>query len=214
LGGNGQDCNGHGTHVATVGGATWGVAKQASLRAVRVLNCSGSGSNSGVIAGMNWVRTNGVRPAVANMSLGGGFSQAVNSAATSLANSGVFLAVAAGNGNANACNTSPASASGVFTVAASDRNDRRASFSNFCSCVEAYAPGVAIKSAWLNAGTNTISGTSMATPHVTGVAALFKSSNGDASSAAVSAALIDNATPGVISGNRSGTPNRLLFTAF
>lgn len=212
FGGNGQDCHGHGTHVAgTVAGATFGVAKSALPRAVRVLDCTGSGSNSGVIAGMNWVRQNGIHPAVANMSLGGGFSSSVNTAATNLANSGVFLAVAAGNSNTNACNTSPASAAGVFTTAASDKTDTRASFSNFGSCVEGYAPGVAIKSAWLNGGTNTISGTSMATPHVTGVAALYKGDNGDASSATIVNFVINNATTGVIVGNPAGTPNRLLF---
>jgi subtilisin family serine protease len=212
LGGNGQDCNGHGTHVAgTVGGSTFGVAKGAFLRAVRVLDCNGSGSNSGVIAGMNFVRQNSIHPAVANMSLGGGFSQAVNTAATNLVNSGVFLAVAAGNSNANACNSSPASATGVFTTAASDRTDLRASFSNFGACVEAYAPGVAIRSAWLNGGTNTISGTSMATPHVTGVGALYKGDNGDTSSATISNFIIAQATTGVIRSNPAGTPNRLLF---
>jgi subtilisin family serine protease len=215
LGGNGQDCNGHGTHVAgTVGGTTYGVAKQALLRAVRVLDCNGSGATSGVIAGMNWVRQNSIHPAVANMSLGGGLSQAVNTAATNLVNSGVFLAVAAGNSNANACNSSPASATGVFTVAASDKTDLRASFSNFGSCVEAYAPGVAIKSAWLNGTTNTISGTSMATPHVTGVGALYKSSRGDASASTISSFLLTNATMNAIRSNPSGTPNRLLFEAF
>jgi subtilisin family serine protease len=212
FGGNGQDCNGHGTHVAgTIGGSTWGVAKNALLRAVRVLNCNGSGATSGIIAGMNFVRTQGIRPAVANMSLGGGFSSSLNTAATNLANSGVFLAIAAGNSNANACNFSPASANGVMTVAASDRTDRKASFSNFGSCVEIYAPGVAIKSAWLNGGTNTISGTSMATPHVAGVAALWKS-NGDIATATLNANIINSATNGVILGNPAGTPNRLLFT--
>jgi subtilisin family serine protease len=146
------------------------------------------------------------------MSLGGGFSSALNSAATNLANSGVFLAVAAGNSNANACNTSPASASGVFTTAASDKTDLRASFSNFGSCVEGYAPGVAIKSAWLNGGTRTISGTSMATPHVTGVGALYKSDFGDTASSTIVSFIISNATTGVIRSNPSGTPNRLLFT--
>jgi subtilisin family serine protease len=145
------------------------------------------------------------------MSLGGGFSLSVNTAATNLAQSGVFLAVAAGNSNADACSSSPASADHVFTVAASDKTDTRASFSNFGNCVEAYAPGVAIKSAWLRNGTNTISGTSMATPHVTGVGALVKAAQGDVSSATVNSWIINNATTGVIKSNPLGTANRLLF---
>lgn len=211
---NGIDCNGHGTHVAgTVGSSTYGVAKGVYLRAVRVLDCSGSGSNSGVIAGVNWVAQNHISPAVANMSLGGGASQAVDDAVNSLANSGVFLAVAAGNSNADACNTSPARAANTTTVAASDRNDARASFSNYGGCVDLYAPGVNITSTWLNNGTNTISGTSMATPHVTGVAALYKAANGDASYSTIRAWLTNNATANVITGNPSGTANRLLYKA-
>jgi len=212
LGGNGQDCNGHGTHVSgTVGGATFGVAKGVSLHAVRVLDCNGSGSFSGVIAGMDFVASNHAARAVANMSLGGGFSSAVNSAVARMTNAGVFLAVAAGNSNANACNSSPSSAASAYTTAASDINDRRASFSNFGSCVDGYAPGVSITSDWLNGGTNTISGTSMATPHVTGVGALYKATFGDASAATVANFINTNATTNVISGNPSGTPNRLLF---
>lgn len=212
LGGNGQDCNGHGTHVAgTVGSSTYGVAKGAYLRAVRVLNCSGSGATSGIIAGIDWVRTNRINPAVANMSLGGGLSSSLNTAATNLANSGVFLAVAAGNENQNACNVSPASASAVFTTASSTSGDAKSSFSNWGSCVEGYAPGSSITSTWLNSGTNTISGTSMASPHIAGVAALYKSTYGDASSATISSWIINNSTSGVITGNITGTPNRLLY---
>jgi len=209
---NGQDCNGHGTHVAgTVGSSTYGVAKGVYLRAVRVLNCSGSGSNSGVIAGMDWVRSNHIKPAVANMSLGGGFSSAVNTAANNLSNAGVFLAVAAGNSNANACNYSPSSASAVTSVMSSTSSDAKSSFSNFGSCTHLYAPGSSITSTWLNSGTNTISGTSMATPHVVGVAALYKKVNGDASSSTIRSWLINNATASVITGSPSGTPNRLLY---
>ncbi|HEX6290053.1 MAG TPA: S8 family serine peptidase, partial [Herpetosiphonaceae bacterium] len=213
FGGNGDDCNGHGTHVAgTVGGATYGVAKQVQLRGVRVLDCGGSGTWSGVIAGMDWVRLYGQRPAVANMSLGGGYNASVNTAADNLSNSGVFVAVAAGNNyGANACNTSPASANQVLTVAASDINDARASFTNVGSCVEVYAPGVNILSAWIGSGTNTISGTSMASPHVAGVGALYKSAFGDTASANIVNWIIANATPNVISNNPSGTPNRLLY---
>src|SRR5687767_15588226 len=168
----GSDCNGHGTHVAgTVGGSTYGVAKGALLRAVRVLNCSGSGSWSGIIAGLDWVRANHIKPAVANMSLGGGFSSSVNAAANNLSNAGVFVAVAAGNSNANACNFSPASAANVTTVMSSTSSDAKSSFSNFGSCTHVYAPGSSITSAWStsNTATNTISGTSMASPHVAGV---------------------------------------------
>ena len=212
MGGNGIDCNGHGTHVAgTVGGATYGIAKSVKLVAVRVLNCSGSGTNSGVIAGMDWVATNHISPAVANMSLGGGSSSAVNTSANNLASSGVFLAVAAGNSNANACNSSPSGAANATVVAASAINDSRASFSNFGSCVDLYAPGVSIKSDWLNNGTNTISGTSMASPHVTGVGALYKAVNGNASFSTIRSWLVNNATNNAISGNPAGTPNKLLF---
>jgi subtilisin family serine protease len=207
FGGTGTDCNGHGTHVAgTVGSATYGVAKGVQLRGVRVLDCNGSGSWSGVIAGIDWVRMNAVKPAVANLSLGGGANSSVDTAATNLANSGVTLAVAAGNSNANACNYSPARASAVLTIAASDSADNRASFSNYGSCVELYAPGVNI----LSVG-GTMSGTSMAAPHVAGCAAKYKGTYGDASTATVNSWIINNATVGVIKGNPTGTPNRLLY---
>ncbi|HEX6287538.1 MAG TPA: S8 family peptidase [Herpetosiphonaceae bacterium] len=213
FGGNGNDCNGHGTHVAgTVGGTTWGVAKSVNLRGVRVLDCGGSGSWSGVIAGVDWVRANAQKPAVANMSLGGGYNASVNTAVANLSNSGVFVAVAAGNNySSNACNGSPSGTPEAYTVAASEKNDAKAVYSDVGSCVDIYAPGSAIKSAWLNSGTHTISGTSMATPHVAGVAALYKSVYGDAASATVSNWLSTNATPNVISGNPSGTVNRLLY---
>src|SRR5881398_611609 len=208
----GEDCNGHGTHVAgTIGAATYGVAKAVSLHGVRVLTCAGIGLNSDVIAGVDWVTANHASPAVANMSLGGGKSAALDQAVTNLWNSGVFLAVAAGNDNADACNTSPAGASGVFTVAASEKTDAKASYSNWGTCVEAYGPGSAIKSTYLAGLTMTLSGTSMATPHVTGVAALYKAANGDQPSATVANWIVTNATAGAISGNPSGTPNRLLF---
>ena len=214
FGGNGQDCNGHGTHVAgTVGGAAYGVAKAALLRGVRVFQCSGGSSNSTIIAGIDWVTGNHIKPAVANLSLGGGFSQATNDAVTRLANAGVFVAVAAGNSNANACNTSPASAPAVTTVAASTNTDAKASYSNYGSCVDLYAPGSAITSAWYTStsATNTISGTSMASPHVAGVAALYKAARGESSQATIDGWLKTNATANVITGNVTGTPNRLLF---
>lgn len=211
LGGNGQDCNGHGTHVSgTIGAATYGVAKAVTLRGVRVLDCAGSGATSGIIAGVDWVAKNHVKPAVANMSLGGAKSTALNTAATNLINAGVFTSVAAGNENQAACNVSPASAVGVMTVAASDKTDARASFSNYGSCVELYAPGVAVTSTWLSGTTRTISGTSMASPHVAGVGALYKA-YGDASSSTVNTWVLNNVTRDVVTGNVTGTPNRLLF---
>jgi subtilisin family serine protease len=212
LGGNGQDCNGHGTHVAgTNGSSTYGVAKGVRLRAVRVLDCSGSGATSGIIAALDWVRLNRTNPAVANMSLGGGFSSTLNTAANNLANSGVFLAVAAGNENQNACNVSPASAASATTVAASTSTDAKASYSNYGSCVDLYAPGSSITSTWTGSSTNTISGTSMASPHVAGVAALYKGTYGDASSSTIDSWIKTNSTANVITGNPSGTPNRLLY---
>ncbi len=214
FGGNGNDCNGHGTHVAgTVGSATYGVAKAARLRGVRVLDCNGSGSWSGIIAGIDWVRVNRTNPAVANLSLGGGYNSSVNTAVTNLANSGVFVAVAAGNSNADACNYSPASASAVTTVASSTSSDAKSSFSNYGSCVDVYAPGSSITSTWNNGGTNTISGTSMASPHVAGVGALYKATYGNASQSTIDSWIKNNATANVITGNVTGTPNRLLYKA-
>jgi subtilisin family serine protease len=208
----GSDCHGHGTHVAgTIGSTTYGVAKNVRLRGVRVLGCTGSGATSTIIAGIDWVRLNAVKPAVANMSLGGGLSSSLNTAATNLINSGVFLAVAAGNENQNACNVSPASASGTVTVAASTSSDARATYSNYGSCVDLYAPGSSITSTWINSGTRTISGTSMASPHVAGVAALYKGTFGDASASTIASWLINNSTANVITGNVTGTPNRLLY---
>jgi subtilisin family serine protease len=206
-----QDCNGHGTHVAgTIGGTTYGVAKGVSLHGVRVLSCAGIGLTSQIIAGIDWVRQNHVKPAVANMSLGGGLSTALNTATTNLWNAGVFVAVAAGNDDADACQASPASASGAFTAASSTKTDAKSSFSNWGTCVEAYAPGSAIVSDFLAGTTVSLSGTSMASPHVAGVGVLYKATFGDAPSATVSNWIITNATSGVITGNPAGTPNRLL----
>jgi subtilisin family serine protease len=196
FGGSGNDCNGHGTHVAgTVGSATYGVAKSVRLRGVRVLDCNGSGTTSGVVAGMDYVRNNHVKPAVANMSLGGGFSSTINTAATNMSNAGVFVAVAAGNNSGqDACNFSPASAASVTTVGSSTSTDARSSFSNIGSCVEIYAPGSSITSTWHNGSTNTISGTSMASPHVCGVGALYKATYGDASWSTINSWIVNNGT--------------------
>lgn len=214
FGAMGQDCHGHGTHVAgTVGGTTYGIAKGVSLHGVRVLSCAGVGLTSQIIAGIDWVRQNAIKPAVANMSLGGGLSAALNTATTNLSNSGVFVAVAAGNDDGDACTASPASAAGVFTAASSTKTDAKSSFSNWGTCVEGYAPGSAIVSDYLLGTTMSLSGTSMASPHVAGVAALHKATFGDQSSATVSNWIITNATTGVIIGNPAGTPNRLLNKA-
>jgi subtilisin family serine protease len=198
--------------AGTIGSTSYGVAKNVQLRGVRVLNCAGSGTTAGVIAGVDWVTNNSPGPSVANMSLGGGKSTALNNAVAALSNSGVSTAVAAGNSAANACNASPASTPEAITVAASAINDSSASFTNFGRCVDLYAPGVSITSTWLGSGTNTISGTSMATPHVAGVAALYKSAFGEASSGAVASYITSNATPGVLSGVPRRTPNLLLYT--
>lgn len=214
IGTSAQDCNGHGTHVAgTVGGSTYGVAKNVTLYAVRVLDCNGSGTNSGVIAGVNWVTANRVRPAVANMSLGGGASTALDNAVKSSINSGVVYAVAAGNSNANACNTSPARVSAAITVGSTTSTDARSSFSNYGSCLDLFAPGSSITSAWhtSNTATNTISGTSMASPHVAGAAALYLQYSPSASPATVASSLNSTATTGKVTNPGSGSPNRLLY---
>ena len=217
FGGNGSDCNGHGTHVAgTIGGSTYGVAKSSLPRGVRVLNCSGSGSTSGVIAGVDWVRSNFIAPAVANMSLGGGVSSTLDTAVNNLSNAGVPIAVAAGNSNADACGSSPARAANAITTGSTTTSDARSSFSNFGTCVDLFAPGSGILSAWWTSttATATLSGTSMASPHVAGVAALYKQANPSASASTVRNAIVNNATTGVLSGVGTGSPNRLLYSLF
>ncbi len=216
-GGSADDCNGHGTHVAgTVGGTTYGVAKGVRLVGVRVLNCSGSGSNSGVIAGIDWVTGNHAAgtPAVANMSLGGGASSAIDTAVTNSINDGVTYAIAAGNSNANACNSSPARTPAAITVGSTTSTDARSSFSNYGTCLDIFAPGSSITSAWYtsNTATNTISGTSMAAPHVAGVAALALQSNPGFTPTQVRNQIVTTATTGVVGNPGSGSPNALLYS--
>ncbi|HCA85032.1 MAG TPA: serine protease [Streptomyces sp.] len=219
---NGNDCNGHGTHVAgTAAGSAYGVAKEASIVGVRVLDCGGSGTISGVIAGVDWVTANAVKPAVANMSLGGGASSSLDASVQNSIASGVSYAVAAGNGNLvgiaqDACKSSPARVPEAITVGATDKTDTKASWSNYGSCLDLFGPGVGITSAWNSSdtSTNTISGTSMATPHAAGVAALYLAANRSATPAQVSDALAANATGGVVKSAGSGSPNKLLYSLF
>jgi subtilisin family serine protease len=211
-----EDCHGHGTHVSgTIAGTTYGVAKEAQIVPVRVLGCTGSGSTSGVIAGIDWAishHTAGV-PAVANMSLGGGLSSALNSAVDRAVADGITVVVAAGNSNLDACTASPASAASALTVGASSSNDARASFSNWGSCLDIFAPGVGITSSMIGgtAATASWSGTSMASPHVAGIAALYLQLYPSAAPANVAGAIINAATPSAITDSGTGSPNRLAF---
>ncbi len=214
-GGNAGDCNGHGTHVAgTVGGTVHGVAKGVTLHPVRVLGCTGSGSNSGVIAGVDWVKNNHVKPAVANMSLGGGASTALDDAVRSAITAGVTFAVAAGNSNANACNSSPARAGPAITVGATTNTDARSSFSNFGSCLDIFAPGSSIVSADFSSNTSasTKSGTSMASPHVAGVAALYLAANPNATPSQVRDAIVNTGSTRKVSSAGTNSPNVLLYS--
>jgi subtilisin family serine protease len=222
------DCNGHGTHVAgTVGGHTVGIARGVTLIAVKVLDCSGSGTTAGVISGIQWAGENARkrgRKSVANMSLGGGYSATLNRAVAAVVDAGVAFAVAAGNEDQNACNTSPASEAKAITVGATYfsgnyTQDTRAYFSNWGTCVDILAPGQSIKSAWIgsNSAYNTISGTSMASPHVCGVAALVSGAYPSYSAVDVKTHLLQDSTAGVIEldcskSGCSSTPNKMLYT--
>ncbi len=211
----GSDCNGHGTHVAgTVGGTTWGVAKKATLVSVRVLGCNGSGSWSGVLAGIDWITKNGSKPGVVNMSLGAsGSNSTLENAITNSINAGFTYAIAAGNSNADACNFTPARTPSAITVGSTTSTDARSSFSNYGSCVDLFAPGSSIRSTYhtSNTATSTMSGTSMASPHVAGVAALFLQINPSASATQVRDAIVNGATQGVVTGSLTAN-NHLLYS--
>jgi serine protease len=215
--GNQGDCNGHGTHVAgIIGGTSYGVAKQVELVSVRVFNCSGTGTISGVIAGVDWVTGNATTPAVANMSLTNGASTALDAAVTNSINSGITYIVAAGNSALNACNYSPARIPSAITVGATSKTDDRPSWSNYGNCLDLFAPGVNIKSLWIGSqsATKIVSGTSMAAPHVTGVAALILEENPTANPENVLNTIIEKSTQNIITNPGLNSPNLLLFTDF
>ncbi|WP_069173901.1 S8 family peptidase [Streptomyces griseus] len=210
---DGEDCNGHGTHVAgTVAGETYGVARSASLVPVRVLDCEGSGTWAGIIAGLDWIARNAEQPAVVNASLGGPASSAVDDAFDALAEQGTLPVVAAGNENQDACDVSPARAGRTVAVGASDTQDRQTAFSNWGTCVWMYAPGLDIVSAKLGGGSTKLSGTSMASPHAAGAAALYLEQHPDATPQQVADGLAAKATPDVLTGLGTGSPDRLLHT--
>ncbi|RLL67372.1 S8 family peptidase [Streptomyces sp. Z26] len=212
-----DDCHGHGTHVAgTVGGATYGVAKSAKLIAVRVLDCENAGTTADVIAGYEWVTANAVKPAVANVSIGGAATDAKDAAVTGMVKAGVTVAVSAGNNNTDSCQQSPARAPDVLTVAATTDADARWPSSNYGKCVDLFAPGHQIVSAGRASDTAnaTMSGTSMATPHVTGAAALYLGAHPGASPATVSEALLDASSAGKVGSAGTSSPNKLLYSRF
>lgn len=209
-----DDCNGHGTHVAgSAAGTKYGIAKAATIHPIRVLDCNGSGSTSGVIKGIEWVTENAKFPAVANMSLGGGSSTALDEAVKKSIQAGIFYVVAAGNDNKDACQGSPNRVDAALTVGSTTNKDTRSDFSNKGKCVDIFAPGSDIKSAWHtgNSATKTISGTSMASPHAAGAAALYLQNNPKAKPATVFAALIKSSTPSTLEGLGSGSPNKMLY---
>lgn len=213
FGENGADCDGHGTHVAaTIGGKTWGVAKKANLVSVRVLDCDGNSTTSRVIAGINWINENASGPSIVNMSLSGGGSYAMDAAVRNSIESGVTYVFASGNSNADACNYSPSRVGEGITVAASTSADSRASYSNYGSCVDTFAPGSSIRSAWIGSNTmeRTISGSSMAAPHVTGAAAIYLQDNPNASPGEVEAYILSETTKSVVTGSNS-VNNHLLY---
>ncbi|WP_432073240.1 S8 family peptidase [Streptomyces wuyuanensis] len=209
----GQDCEGHGTHVAgTAAGATYGVAPEARLVSVRVLNCEGEGAWSRIIAGLDWVAKNAQQPAVLNASLGGSTSPSANAAAKAVFDSGVLPVVAAGNSAEDACGVSPASAPNALTVGATDMEDTETDYSNYGQCLRLYAPGSDIRSARMGGGSTAMNGTSMAAPHVAGVAALYKAAHPAAGPQEVADWLVAQSTKNVVKSITRGSPNRLLFT--
>ncbi len=210
-----SDCNGHGTHVAgTLGGTTWGIAKGVTIHPVRVFGCSGGSPWSTIIAGIDWVTANHVKPAVANLSLGGSGNTSVDAATNTLINAGVTVVVAAGNQGADACGYSPARVANAITVGSTQSNDARSWFSNHGSCLDMFAPGSGITSAWWTSTTasTSLDGTSMASPHVAGAAALHLAGNPNATPSQVATALINKASLNKVSDARAGSPNRLLYT--
>jgi subtilisin family serine protease len=213
-GGSADDCNGHGTHVAgTAGGADHGVAKNVKLVAVRALDCAGDGTTDGVVAAIDFVTRTASGPAVANLSLGGGASEVVDAAVERSIAAGISYVVAAGNDNADACDSSPARVPAAITVAATDREDSRAvDFSNWGGCVDLFAPGAGITSAAIGSDTEveTRNGTSMAAPHVAGAAALFLQTNPGASPDEVTRKLLETAVKDVVEEGGTGSPNVLL----
>lgn len=214
LGGDGDDCNGHGTHVAaTIGGSTWGVAKGANIVSVRVLGCNNSGAISDVIAGINWVTENATGPSVANMSLGSGRSSAMDTAVRNSIEAGITYVTSAGNNDGDACRYSPARVPEIITVGATTNNDSRASYSNHGECIDIFAPGSGIVSAWYdgNDSVASMSGTSMASPHVSGAAALLLQQTPDASPAQIFSKIIENSTQGIVTNSLSAN-NHLLFS--
>ncbi|XP_072177668.1 extracellular serine proteinase-like [Diadema setosum] len=211
---HGIDCDGHGTHCAgTVGANSYGIAHGAALYGVRVLNCLGSGTNAQVIDGVDWVAANAIKPAVASMSLGGGVSNALDAAVASLVNTGVPVSVSAGNNDADACDASPARSPRAITVGATDSGDKRGSFSAYGTCVDIFAPGVDITSTWYTgvSAINTISGTSMACPHVTGALAIALGNDGSLTPEELRTKIIDDSTKNVVEDPEEGSPNRLLY---
>lgn len=214
--GNGTtDCNGHGTHVAgTIAGTKYGIAKSASIIPVRVLDCNGSGTTSTVIAGLDWVASQNPRNAVVNLSLGGGTSTALDDAINQVVNKDIVVVVAAGNNNADACNYSPSRVPAAITVGATTNQDQRANYSNYGKCLDVFAPGSNITSDWYssNTATATASGTSMASPHVAGLAAILRAIYTGENVSQITNRILNKATTNKVTDSQTGSPNRLLYT--